>query len=77
MKKENKTALKYLLLIVVFTIVATILLIHLDWDILAIFFAVPTFVISAVTLLIKIPNYTPPKKKTPEQVAREVWAALF
>lgn len=77
MKKENKTALKYLLFIVVFTTITTIILIHLDWDILAIFFAVPTLVISAVTLFIKIPNYTPPKRKTPEQVAREVWAALF
>ena len=77
MKKENKTALKYLLLIVAIVTVTTLTLCYWEWDLLAILFAVPPFTLFVLSLFIKIPNYTPPKKKTPEQVAREVWAALF
>ena len=77
MKKENKTALKYLLLIIAIVTVTTLILCYWEWDLLAILFAVPSFTLSVLSLFIKIPNYTPPKRKTPEQVAREVWAALF
>lgn len=76
MKKENKTALKYLLFIVAIVTVTTLTLCYWEWDLLAILFAVPSFTLFVLSLFIKIP-YTPPKKKTPEQVAREVWAALF
>jgi len=76
MKKENKTALKYLLLIIAIVTVTTLTLCYWEWDLLAILFAVPSFTLFVLSLFIKIP-YTPPKKKTPEQVAREVWAALF
>ena len=77
MKKENKTALKYLLLIIAIVTVTTLILCYWEWDLLAILFAVPSFTLFVLSLFIKIPNYTPPKKKTPEQVAREVWVALF
>ena len=77
MKKENKTALKYLLLIIAIVTVTTLILCYWEWDLLAILFAVPPFTLFVLSLFIKTPNYTPPKKKTPEQVAREVWAALF
>ena len=76
MKKENKTALKYLLFIVAIVTVTTLTLCYWEWYLLAILFAVPSFTLFVLSLFIKIP-YTPPKKKTPEQVAREVWAALF
>lgn len=76
MKKENKTALKYLFFIVAIVTVTTLTLCYWEWDLLAILFAVPSFTLFVLSLFIKIP-YTPPKKKTPEQVAREVWAALF
>ena len=76
MKKENKTALKYLLFIVAIVTVTTLTLCYWEWDLLAILFAVPSFTLFVLSLFIKIP-YPPPKKKTPEQVAREVWAALF
>ena len=76
MKKENKTSLNYLLFIVAIVTVTTLTLCYWEWDLLAILFAVPSFTLFVLSLFIKIP-YTPPKKKTPEQVAREVWAALF
>lgn len=75
MKKENKTALKYLLFIVAIVTVTTLTLCYWEWDLLAVLFAVPSFTIFVLSLFIKIP-YVPPKKKTPLQRAAEGWISI-
>jgi len=77
MKKENKTVLKYLLLIVAFVTATTLLLCYWEWNFLAIIFSVPTITFIVLPFFTDTPTSPqPPQKKNPLRKAAEDWVSI-